>query len=289
MLPRTTTWTFNFSDSVPCTTATDPEVHEVIRRWRKLADSFESKPVLIGETPVPIESLAGFYGDGTDELHLAFNFPFINTELSAAALERVVEDTEALLPRGSWPAWTASNHDVVRFPSRWAGGDPRKARVALFALLCLRGTPVLYQGDEIGQCDALLSKDDLKDPLGVMYWPYAGRDAARTPMPWRDGPGGGFTDPDVTAVAAHRGHIFVQRRAATIRRGIHLEALPRSHCSSTFVSRAADGWTRGDGRAGRSVGLQARRPFRGGFEHERSRCGDRGRDGHHLHFHGPAA
>ena len=174
-----------------------PEVHEVIRRWRKLADSFESKPVLIGETPVPIESLAGFYGDGTDELHLAFNFPFINTELSAAALERVVGETEALLPQGSWPAWTASNHDVVRFPSRWAGGDPRKARVALFALLCLRGTPVLYQGDEIGQCDALLSKDDLKDPLGVMYWPYAGRDAARTPMPWRDGPGGGFTDPGV--------------------------------------------------------------------------------------------
>jgi glycosidase len=30
-----------------------------------------------------------------------------------------------------------------------------------------------------------------------MYWPYAGRDAARTPMPWRDAPGGGFTDPGV--------------------------------------------------------------------------------------------
>ena len=159
-----------------------PEVHDVVRRWRKLADSFGSKPVLIGETPVPIESLAEFYGDGNDELHLAFNFPFINAELRADVLERVVEETEELLPQGSWPAWTASNHDVVRFPSRWAGGDARRARVGLFVLLCLRGTPVLYQGDEIGMCDTDLERDELKDPLGVMYWPaYAGRDARVRP------------------------------------------------------------------------------------------------------------
>jgi alpha-glucosidase len=63
-------------------------------------------------------------------------------------------------------------------------------------LLCLRGTPVLYQGDEIGLEDQPVGRDDLRDPLGVLYWPaYAGRDAMRTPMPWRAGAGGGFTEP----------------------------------------------------------------------------------------------
>jgi glycosidase len=65
-------------------------------------------------------------------------------------------------------------------------------------LLCLRGTPVLYQGDEIGLGDSPVAREDLRDPLGVRYFPaYAGRDAMRTPMPWRRGTGGGFTDPGV--------------------------------------------------------------------------------------------
>jgi alpha-glucosidase len=63
-------------------------------------------------------------------------------------------------------------------------------------LLALRGTPVLYQGDEIGLGDVAVAREQLRDPLGVKYWPaYAGRDAMRTPMHWRDAPGGGFTRP----------------------------------------------------------------------------------------------
>ena len=65
----------------------------------------------------------------------------------------IVEQTEALLPPGAWPAWTGSNHDMSRLATRWAGDDPRKIRVALMMLLTLRGTPVLYQGDEIGLGD----------------------------------------------------------------------------------------------------------------------------------------
>jgi alpha-glucosidase len=68
-------------------------------------------------------------------------------------------------------------------------------RLALLMLLCLRGTPVLYQGDEVGMPDVAVAQDDLRDPLGVRFYPYyEGRDAARTPMQWSDDPGGGFTD-----------------------------------------------------------------------------------------------
>ncbi len=175
-----------------------PEVHEVIRRWRTLVDGYGEPRILLGETPVPVTELAAYYGDGRDELHLAFNFPFISAAFECAALRDVVELTEAVLPAGAWPVWTGSNHDMFRFPTRWAGDDPRKVRLALLMLLSLRGTPVLYQGDEIGLGNGKVAHDDMRDPLGVRYFPYyEGRDAGRTPMPWSGAPGGGFTIPGV--------------------------------------------------------------------------------------------
>lgn len=172
-----------------------PEVHDVLRRWRKLTDATDPPRLLIGETPVKVAALAAYYGDGTDELHLAFNFPFITAPFEAEAMRRIVEDTEEHFPAGAWPAWTGSNHDMSRFSSRWAEGDRAKIRTALVMLLGLRGTPVLYQGDEIGLGDRAVAHEDMRDPLGVAYFPaYAGRDAMRTPMPWRSGPGGGFTE-----------------------------------------------------------------------------------------------
>ena len=180
--------------------ANRPEVHDIVRRWRRLADSYDPPRVLIGETNVEdLEILARYYGRGDDELHLAFNFPFINAHFDAEALRSVVESTERLLPPGAWLVWTGSNHDVSRLATRWAAGDPTKARVAIMMLLTLRGTPVLYQGDEIGLTDTMLTEADLHDPVGRRFWPdYPGRDPVRSPMPWRDQPGGGFTDPRVS-------------------------------------------------------------------------------------------
>ena len=62
--------------------------------------------------------------------------------------------------------WTGSNHDVSRLATRWAGGDPDRARVALLVLLTLRGTPVLYQGDEIGLVDGPIGREDARRPGG---------------------------------------------------------------------------------------------------------------------------
>ncbi|MHB8220751.1 MAG: alpha-amylase family glycosyl hydrolase [Acidimicrobiales bacterium] len=180
----------------PVFNANRPEVHEVIRRWRRIADSYDPGRVLVGETPVSTEELARYYGDGADELHLAFNFPFIGSPLSADAMRHVIEEAETLLPPAAWPAWTGSNHDMSRLATRWAEDDPRRVRAALMMLLGLRGTTVLYQGDEIGLGNSQVRQEDLRDPLGVRYWPYyEGRDAMRTPMPWQPGAGGGFTDP----------------------------------------------------------------------------------------------
>jgi len=175
--------------------ATRPEVHDILRRWRAIARTYEPERLLIGETNVPtVERMAEYYGDGRDELHGGFNFVFIEAPFEADALRTVVERTEALLPDGAWPVWTGSNHDFSRLATRWAGGDPAKAKVALLMLLTLRGTPFLYQGDEIGLVDGQIEREDVLDAVGARFWPYyKGRDPERTPMPWHGGPGGGFT------------------------------------------------------------------------------------------------
>jgi len=170
-----------------------PEVHEVIRRWRAVADAYSPARVLIGETFVfDVPTMASFYGVG-DELHLAFNIPLLHTEFEPAALGAVVEETEAEIPAGCAPVWTAGNHDVSRFPTRWAAADPARARCALLMTMTLRGAAVLYYGDEIGMPDADVPRDRLRDPVGLRFHPLAGRDPERTPMQWGPEPGGGFS------------------------------------------------------------------------------------------------
>ncbi len=172
-----------------------PEVHDVIRRWRTAGRFLRSasRPHR-RDTRSRSTTLVDYYGNGDDELHLAFNFPFITAPFDADAMRQIVEETEALLaPRcmagvdGVEPRHVAVRLAVGR--RRPTQGPGRPPDVALPA----GDTAVLYQGDEIGLGDSPVAQEDLRDPLGVRYWPaYAGRDAMRTPMPWRDVPGWGL-------------------------------------------------------------------------------------------------
>jgi alpha-glucosidase len=175
-----------------------PEVHEVWRRWRTIVDGHRPPGVLLGETWVlDLDLLVAYYGSGADELHLAMNFPFIFSDLGVGQAE-IVERIEAALPPGAWPAWLGSNHDVGRFPTRWCSGDVRRVRATLLLLLTLRGTPILYAGDEIGMPEVPVSRERLLDPVGVRFWPDdPGRDPGRTPMQWSRADGAGFTEPGV--------------------------------------------------------------------------------------------
>jgi alpha-glucosidase len=177
-----------------------PEVHDVLRRWRTLADGHDPRRVLVGETYVlDLDSLMPFYGQGEDELNLAFNFLFVHSDLDAGALSTVVEGVEQKLPRSAWPVYTGSNHDAGRLMTRWAGDDERRARVALMMLLTLRGTPFLYYGDELALAEVPLDPATALDPVARRTGdPSRNRDPCRTPMPWSAEPGGGFTTADAT-------------------------------------------------------------------------------------------
>ena len=173
-----------------------PEVHGLYRDWRKVADGYDPPRLLLGETWVPdLASLASFYGQD-DELQLAFNFPMVFAAFEADDLASVVGRTLDALPAGGCPVWTASNHDVDRFPSRWCGGDQAKIKLALLVLATLPGTLVLYYGDEIGMTDVVVPPELSRDALGGTS-ARPSRDRARTPMQWDDSPTAGFTSPGV--------------------------------------------------------------------------------------------
>jgi alpha-glucosidase len=175
-----------------------PEVHALYRDWRSIADSYEPPRLLLGETWVgDIARLASFYGRN-DELQLAFNFPLIFARFDADDLASVVDRTLAALPAGGCPVWTASNHDIDRFPSRWCGGDQAKIKLALLVLTTLPGTLVLYYGDEIGMTNVTIPPEASRDTFGGTR-ARPSRDGARTPMQWDGSATAGFTSPGVVS------------------------------------------------------------------------------------------
>jgi alpha-glucosidase len=170
--------------------ANRPQVHDVIRNWRRLADSYDQPRLLFGETWVStVERLGEYYGNGRDELHLAWNLPFLASRFRAGDLAQVIRHTVETLPTEAVPAWAMSTHDGEgRAASRWCGGDDAAIRCALVVLLGLEGTSILYYGDEIGMLEPPRNELD----AGHRYPPDE-RFASRTPMPWEQGAGGGFS------------------------------------------------------------------------------------------------
>jgi alpha-glucosidase len=172
-------------------TADRPEVHEVIRAMRGTSDEFPDR-VLIGEIYLPIDRLVAYYGAQLDEAQLPFNFQLLLLpQWSADAVASVIRRYEAALPAGAWPNWVLGNHDRSRIASRVG---PAQARVAAMLLLTLRGTPTIYMGDELGMVDTPIPPQSVRDPSELRQPGMGfGRDPVRTPFPWTDEPGAGFT------------------------------------------------------------------------------------------------
>lgn len=156
-----------------------PDTHKILREWRALADGYAPPRVLVGEAYVlDIPAWATYYGSGSDELNLAFNFALVHSDLDAGSMRGIVADVEKELPTDAWPCWCGSNHDAGRLATRWCGGDEALARCALLMLMALKGTPVLYLGDELALPDGHVPRDRILDVA------VPSRDPCRTPMPW---------------------------------------------------------------------------------------------------------
>jgi alpha-glucosidase len=226
-------------------------VHEVYRRWRRIADAYPRDVTFVGEVWVQTpERLARYLRP--DELHTAFNFDFLLAPWEAAAMRAAIDQSIAALAGvGAPTTWVLSNHDVVRHVTRYGGGDlgRRRARAAALLMLALPGGAYVYQGDELGLPQVTDLPDEvLQDPTffrtgGV----ERGRDGARVPMPWSgdeppfgfgpSGPAGGpqpwLPQPtrwaDLTAerqLADPGSMLSLYRDALRLRRALHLGEQP---------------------------------------------------------------
>ena len=171
-----------------------PEVLQTLAGLRTVANEYNA--VLIGETWTDnISELKAYYGAHHEGIQMPMDLMF--TELKPLSAEVFRKHVAAVNGSGEWPVYVMSNHDIRRAYSRFADGkhDDDIAKVMAGMYLTLRGTPIMYYGEEIGmQNNDPTRKEDVKDPIGQLGWPeQKGRDGERTPMQWNDGPNAGFT------------------------------------------------------------------------------------------------
>ncbi len=171
-----------------------PGVHDVMRKLRSAADEFGS--VLIGETWTSnVSELKDYYGEHNDELQLPMDL--MMTEFKGLSADQYRNHIAAVNAAGHWPVYVITNHDIVRSYTRYADGahndDIAKMMAALY--LTLRGTAIMYYGEEIGmENNNPKNKDEVQDPIGKLGWPLEkGRDGERTPMQWNEDQNAGFS------------------------------------------------------------------------------------------------
>ncbi|KRB14926.1 alpha-glucosidase [Mesorhizobium sp. Root695] len=201
---------------------TQPENLAFLRRFRALLDAYEDRAAVgeIGDEGRSLQTLAA-YTSGGDTLHMCYTFDLLGPQFSAAHVRGCVEAFEAAVSDG-WVCWAFSNHDVVRHISRWTrpGSDPDAiARFSIMLLSSLRGSICLYEGEELGLEEAELAYEDLRDPVGIRFWPgVKGRDGCRTPMVWEAGAdNAGFSTarPWLPIPASHRARAVDVQNADT--------------------------------------------------------------------------
>ena len=171
-----------------------PELHGVLQRLRKVSDEYNA--VLIGETwTSDMAQLKRYYGKHDDEVQMPMDFMFATiNKLSPAEFRKQIAWVDG---SGEWPVYVLSNHDIRRVYDRYGDGQHNDAIAKLMAslYLTLRGTAVMYYGEEIGmENNDPKRPEDVKDSQGRRGWPKEkGRDGERTPMQWTDSANAGFS------------------------------------------------------------------------------------------------
>ncbi|HLO15103.1 MAG TPA: alpha-amylase family glycosyl hydrolase, partial [Anaerolineales bacterium] len=194
-----------------------PGMHDLMKELRRVIDEYDDDRLLVAED----ENIA-YLGNGDDELNLVFNFPLMRTErITPSHIRRNQKERLTpldALPVKGWPCNTLGNHDCFRIHTRYGDRqhDAQLARLHAALVLTLKGTPFLYNGEEIGMTDLIITDPTkLRDTMATWYYERlvnelnvdpqeaalrAGemtRDKNRTPMQWSNNPNAGFSPANV--------------------------------------------------------------------------------------------
>ncbi len=176
-----------------------PDLPALLTRFRALVDEYRGR-MSVGELFVGTTEGAAAL---TTDRHLVFDWELLTRPWSAASFASAIRRRERAFGPDRWPTVVLSNHDQPRQASRLvaSAGLPASdrdavAKAAAVVLLTLRGTPFLYYGEEIGMGDVAIPPAESVDPPAARVgpdFPWWDRSQARTPLPWGDGPNGGFS------------------------------------------------------------------------------------------------
>jgi alpha-glucosidase len=154
---------------------------------RAIIDQYPDR-VMLGEIRLPVQRFQFYYQAG---LHFPFNYQLTGRDWYALSIRRIIDTTEGLLGPDQWPNWFLGTHDESRVVSRLG---PQRARMAAMLALTLRGTGVLYYGEEIGMHDVQIPPSSIQDSYEkLLPGKGLGRDPQRTPMQWSSSRHAGFT------------------------------------------------------------------------------------------------
>lgn len=122
-------------------------------------------------------------------VHLPINFDFKDAPFEPTVLKRIADAYAAALPNGEW-ATVFGCHDSPRLATKI--GEERMV-IATVLQHTLPGTPIIYQGDEIGMKNGYIPANRHRDPQVLRLGVEWSRDPARTPMQWDDSQTAGFS------------------------------------------------------------------------------------------------
>jgi len=206
--------------------ASGPRVHEFLQEmYREVLSAYDC--MTVGEAfGVSAGEANDYVGSDRGELNMIFHFDhavpreeerFLDPapEFRLSELRRIFDRWDKAVGRKGWNSVYFGNHDNPRVISRFGDEGPLRevsAKMLATILLTQRGTPYIFQGDEIGMINTDFRSIDEYDDVQVKNaWKALvergggspeqflaasnriARDHARTPMPWDDGPGAGFT------------------------------------------------------------------------------------------------
>jgi oligo-1,6-glucosidase len=202
--------------------ASGPRLHDYLQEMRRaVLAPYDALAVgeAFGVTPAAARELID---SRRGELDLAINFDIVRMDIDGwrktawtlPRLKALFSELDAAAGPFGWNTVFLSNHDNPRSVSHFGDDDPtwveRSAKVLLTLTLTQRGTPFLYQGEELGMTNyPFQTLDDFDDLEVAGRWRdlagrvseaeylanvrAMGRDNARTPVQWTAGPNGGFT------------------------------------------------------------------------------------------------
>ena len=203
-----------------------PMVHTYLKEMNKRVLS-KYDIMTVGETAgVTIEEAKKYAGEEEHELNMVFHFEHVegdgellkwtDQKPNLLNLKRILSKWQEELGERAWNSLYWDNHDQPRAVSRFGNDSPRyrdlSAKMLATCLHMMRGTPYIYQGEELGMTnfpfedlsqfrdiESLNAYQELTDKGLVShekmmsYLRCKSRDHARTPMQWTDGKEAGFT------------------------------------------------------------------------------------------------